>query len=62
MTKFQNSLGTESRIEFEPSWRKGYIVLKMYNDRHVTGNCWEIPINAFEEIIKNGLEVLNVSK
>ncbi len=59
MTTFTNSIGTKSTIEFEHSWREGYIVLKMYEEKTgARGNCWEIPEAAFKQIIENAKKIL----
>jgi len=59
MTTFTNSIGAKSTIEFERSWREGYIVLKMYEEKTgARGSCWEIPLSAFKEIIENGKELI----
>lgn len=54
MTTFINSIGTQSTIAFEHSHKDGWIVLKMYTDKSTHGNCYEIPIAAFKEIIERG--------
>jgi hypothetical protein len=57
MTTFINTLGAQTTIEFERSFKKGYIVMKMYSDKYVKGDCWEIPEAAIDGIISNLINV-----
>lgn len=58
MTEFIDRLDRKRRIEFERSYKEGFIVMKMYNDKSTYGDCIEIPEEAFREIIKNGKELI----
>lgn len=59
MTEFIDRTERKRRIEFERSYKKGFVVMKIYNDKSTYGDCIEIPEDAFREIIENGLRVAN---
>ena len=58
MTTFINSNGTETELEFEKSFKKGYIVMKMKDEKFNRGNYWEIPNSSIKELIENLEELI----
>jgi len=54
MAEFLDSLGRKRVIEFERSYKEGWFILKMYNDKSTYGDCVEIPEEAFRSLISHG--------
>jgi hypothetical protein len=57
MIEFLDSLGRKRQIGFSPSFKEGYVVMCMYNDKSTYGDCIEMPLSAAKELIKNLEEV-----
>lgn len=61
MTQFLDSMDRKRKIEFEHSYREGWVVMKIYNDKSTYGDCIDIPEDAFREIMENGKACLKAS-
>lgn len=57
MIEFLDSLGRKRQIGFSPSFKEGWVVLQLYNDKSIYGDSIEIPGHVALELIRNIEEV-----